>query len=303
MNKSPEEYFQDAMLPEEGEALDFSDAERAFLEKYLGLEEDILDRLGIEEPAAVNSVELAEVEPAPAPAEALESIAEPEDQPETVTPEIAPLEPALEATLHTAELPADETLAATEETLTAGDAAAEFAPAAELAPAGELSVDELVRQQEEVQLVSFFLAGQEFTIPIQAVQEVVRFVELTAVPESPPHLGGIVNLRGRVTPVLRLGVLIGKQTAEDAAAQEKESANHFIIVCKKDAIQVGLLVEKVHTMYRAPQSAIEWNVEQRMGADVEIVRGLLRSGDGLIGVVSLERILEKALGAEGGLGG
>jgi len=168
----------------------------------------------------------------------------------------------------------------------------------------EPSLDDEIRAQTEVQLVSFFLADQEFTIPINAVQEVVRYMEPTAVPESHDFLAGIVNMRGRVTPVLRLGVILGKEEppAKDEKINEDEDKRRFFIVCRKGDVQVALLVERVHTMYRVPQSAIEWNIEQRMGADVEVVRGLLRSGDGLVGIVSLERMLDK-VGMQGGLGG
>lgn len=300
MSKSPEEYFLDEELsPEErAEVVAFSDTERAFLEKYLGLERDILDRLGIEE-AEPQAVDLAEVEPPPpleqtAPAEeaespAAEELRQPEPAPEEeaiheVVPEAEELAPEPEAVVHEEEMAEEEPA---------------FAPE----PVAEPSLDDETRAKTEVQLVSFFLADQEFTIPINAVQEVVRYMEPTAVPESHSYLAGIVNLRGRVTPVLRLGVILGK---EEPPADEEESlddearARCFFVVCRKGDLQVALLVERVHTMYRVPQSAIEWNIEQRMGADVDIVRGLLRSGDDLIGVVSLERLLDK-VGLQGGL--
>lgn len=303
MSKSPEEYFLDEELsPEERtEEVTFSETERAFLEKYLGLERDILDRLGIEEAAEPQAVELSEVEPPPP----LEQTAPPEE--EAGPTEHMPGQAVLVDEEEEAE-PAPEVEAVHEEGVEPAieDAVAE-APRAEPA-VGELaeaepSLDDEIRSQEEIQLVSFFLADQEFTIPINAVQEVVRYMEPTAVPESHDYLAGIVNMRGRVTPVLRLSVILGKK--DPPATEQKEvedDKRRFFIVCRKADVQVALLVERVHTMYRVPQSAIEWNIEQSMGADVDIVRGLLRSGDGLVGIVSLERMLEK-VGMQGGLGG
>ncbi|MFW5735386.1 MAG: chemotaxis protein CheW [Oceanidesulfovibrio sp.] len=300
MSKSPEEYFLDEELsPEErGEEVAFSETERAFLEKYLGLERDILDRLGIEEAAEPQAVELSEVAPPP-PVEPAAPVTE-EPAESVPTEDEAEAEPAPEAmAVREAEPAAEEEIA---ETPREDEAVVQ---AAEVEPAPEPSLDDEIRAQNEVQLVSFFLADQEFTIPINAVQEVVRYMEPTAVPESHAFLAGIVNMRGRVTPVLRLGVILGKEEppADDQTpGDEDENKRRFLIVCRKGDVQVALLVERVHTMYRVPQSAIEWNIEQRMGADVEIVRGLLRLGDGLVGIVSLERMLDK-VGMQGGLGG
>lgn len=299
MSKSPEEYFLDEELsPEEhAEEMAFSDTERAFLEKYLGLERDILDRLGIEE-AEPQAVDLAEVEPPPP----LEQTAPAEEAEPPVAEELREPEPAPEVQAVHEEVPEPaEEFVPEPEAIVYEEEAVE--PAVEPEIEAEPSLDDEIRAQSEIQLVSFFLADQEFTIPINAVQEVVRYMEPTAVPESHGYLAGIVNLRGRVTPVLRLGVILGKEeppAEEEESLDEEARAKRFFVVCRKGDLQVALLVERVHTMYRVPQSAIEWNIEQKMGADVDIVRGLLRSGDDLIGVVSMERLLDK-VGLQGGL--
>ncbi|GAB7080288.1 chemotaxis protein CheW [Megalodesulfovibrio paquesii] len=150
-----------------------------------------------------------------------------------------------------------------------------------------------LRKLPDLQLVSFFLGDQEFTIPIQAVQEVIRYVEPTKLPESPPYLAGMVNLRGTITACINLASLMGMQDAEeeDGAAPRAR----FIIVCRRMGLQVGLLVEQVATMYRVAQDQIEWNIEQRMGGMVEIVNALMRRGDDLLGIISIDKIVEKVL--------
>lgn len=181
------------------------------------------------------------------------------------------------------------------------DAATGQAVAVESAPEEETVADlALVRDFEgalrklpDLQLVSFFLGHQEFTIPIQAVQEVIRYVEPTKLPESPPYLAGMVNLRGTITACIDLATLMGMEPA--AAEGDAAPRARFIIVCRRQGLQVGLLVEQVATMYRVAQDQIEWNIEQRMGGMVEIVNALMRRGEDLLGIISIDKIVEKVL--------
>ncbi|AGW11962.1 chemotaxis protein CheW [Megalodesulfovibrio gigas] len=150
-----------------------------------------------------------------------------------------------------------------------------------------------LRKLPDLQLVSFFLGSQEFTIPIQAVQEVIRYVEPTKLPESPPYLAGMVNLRGTITACIKLATLMGMGEAE--TSDHATPRSRFIIVCRRQGLQVGLLVEQVATMYRVSQDQIEWNIEQRMGGMVEIVTALMRRGEELLGIISIDKIVEKVL--------
>lgn len=144
-----------------------------------------------------------------------------------------------------------------------------------------------LRAQPDIQLVGFTVGEQEFTVPINVVQEVIRFVQPTQLPAAPFFMAGIVNLRGRVTPLVKLNSLIGAPGGGEAG---------FIVVCRRKGLQLGLIIDKVKTMYRVPQSSLEWSVEQHLGAGVEYVAGLMKAEDGaLVGIVSIDRIVEKVL--------
>lgn len=212
--KSPEEYFQqqDFELGASGRGEGFSAAERAFMQKYLGVEEgDILKRMGIDADAAV-----------------------------------------------------------------------------EVATDGEPPLDVIIRQEAELQMVAFFLGEQEYTVPSVAVQEVIRFQTPTRLPAAPAYLAGIINLRGRVTPLVRLRDLLEVQaTGTDD--------DRFIVVCRRHGLQVGLMIERVHTMYRVSQNDIDWAVESHLGINVDFVSGLLKAGERLVGIISVDRIVESVL--------
>src|SRR5581483_10215607 len=60
-----------------------------------------------------------------------------------------------------------------------------------------------------LQLVSFHIAGEEFSLDILRVQEIIRIQQLTRVPNSPQFVNGVINLRGKVIPVISLRNIFG----------------------------------------------------------------------------------------------
>jgi purine-binding chemotaxis protein CheW len=145
-----------------------------------------------------------------------------------------------------------------------------------------------LKEEHDLQLVGFLVGDQEFTVPINVVQEVIRYVAPTRLPAAPAFIAGIVNLRGRVTPLVRMTSLVGGLGASEHPG--------FIVVCRRKGLQLGLMIDTVKTMYRVPQEKIDWSVEVHLGANVEYVAGLLKADDGkLIGVLSIDRIVEKVL--------
>lgn len=257
--KTPEEYFLEAdLLPEGGDA-ELTEAERTFLDKYMG------GAPGQEEPRAASSAEPS------APAEVREQASpEREDAPGGgEMPESA------------GEAPESEVREALEET------AAHHAEALD----GEDEAEESLRDRPVVQLVGFFVDDREFTVPISAVQEVIRFMQPTKLPAAPEFLAGVINLRGRVTPLVRLHDLL------DLPGNDED--NRFIVVCRRKGLQFGLMIQRMKTMYRVEQEKIDWSVEAHLGVAAEFVAGLLKQDGGLVGVLSVERIVDTILSGQG----
>jgi len=165
-------------------------------------------------------------------------------------------------------------------------AGGEAAPAPAAIP-DEPDILEELRSADSIQLVAFYVNGQEFTVPIMVVQEVIRFVAPTKLPTAPPFVTGVINLRGRITPLVRLSDLVGGGTCQEP---------RFIVVCRRKGLQLGLIIQSVKTMYRVEQTQIDWSVESHLGVGVEFVAGLLKSGEEkLIGILSIDRIVDKIL--------
>src|SRR5574338_236846 len=71
-----------------------------------------------------------------------------------------------------------------------------------------------VVQERELHLVVFRLDAEEYGVPIEAVREVVRVADVTRVPHAPAHIRGVMNLRGRILPIVEIRTRLGLTAAE-----------------------------------------------------------------------------------------
>ena len=315
MVKTPEEYFEDHLFDvvQAEPANSFTAAEAAFMSKYLGVNEaEALERLGLHksvEPecvlAAVGSdcessaIETASVSaPLTSPVEVSAQKVNTPSSFETEKVETAPAAASGQAPeIAVAEPVREQGVEETSSSFTDDSAGAEsiaLAPeeSSWLGSEFEREPDllEQLRNESELQMVSFFLGTQEFTVPISAVQEVIRYLPATKLPVAPPFVTGVINLRGTVTPIIQLRELLGI-----AGLEEQERSDKFIVVCKRHGLQFGLVIDTVHTMYRVPQDSIDWAVESHLGVAVQYVFGLMKSDDMLIGIISVDNIVEAIL--------
>ena len=165
------------------------------------------------------------------------------------------------------------------------DVVAGIAPGAEGQTTEEHS-DEKMRTQSDIRLVSFSLLGREYALPITVIQEVIRFVKPTKLPSAPACIAGIINLRGRVTPLVSLRTLLGIPG---------EQEDRFIVVCRHKGLQIGLMINAVSTMYKAAGDDLEWNVEANVGVNAHLLLGLYKSGEKLISILSIDNLVQVVL--------
>lgn len=150
------------------------------------------------------------------------------------------------------------------------------------------SLHDELKCESTIQMVSFYLDSQIYTIPIAAVQEVIRFMPPTLLPMAPPFVAGVINLRGRVTPLLYLDQLVTNSSRGHGEEQ-------FIIICTRKGLQVGLIIDKVHSMYFVRQEQLIWNIESQIGATAEYLCGLVDIDDKIFGIVSIDMIVDQVL--------
>ncbi|WP_320170590.1 chemotaxis protein CheW [Maridesulfovibrio sp.] len=150
--------------------------------------------------------------------------------------------------------------------------------------------EEKLKDDDEIQLVSFVVGDREYGLPIMLIQEVVRKVPVTLLPAAPRFMQGVINLRGRVTPVLDLRHLLH---------DGKGVRDKFVVVCKHKGLQIGLAISAVRTMYRVDKKDLVWGVESEVGVASEFLLGLYKNGDKLVNILSVDRLVEQILKSEG----
>lgn len=137
--------------------------------------------------------------------------------------------------------------------------------------------------EELLQLVSFHIAGEEFSLDILRVQEIIRIQQLTRVPNSPEFVNGVINLRGKVIPVISLRNIFG---LEDIA-QDKHTR---IIVTEIKGTVLGFIVDSVSEVLRIPAETVE--PPPRLGKiKREYVHGVGKLDDRLLILLDVERLM------------
>ena len=110
---------------------------------------------------------------------------------------------------------------------------------------------ELFEGSDEVlQLVSFQVGPEEYAIDILGVQEIIRMVDITHVPNVPRHVEGVVNLRGKVIPIINLRTRLGLSSAE-------YTKDTRIVVVEVAHLILGFIVDSVEEVLRLPEEFIE----------------------------------------------
>jgi purine-binding chemotaxis protein CheW len=150
------------------------------------------------------------------------------------------------------------------------------------------SLTERLKKEQTIQMVAFYLDAQVYLIPTMAVSEVLRYMPPAILPMAPDFVAGVINLRGKVTPLLYLENLL-------TTPRKTRDENRFIIICSHRGLQAGLIFDKVHTMYTFSQDQIMWDVESRIGASAEYICALVDLNENIMGVVSVDMIIDKVL--------
>ncbi len=146
---------------------------------------------------------------------------------------------------------------------------------------------------EALQFVTCRVEGEEFAIDILSVQEIIRMVDLTPVPKTASYVEGVINLRGRIVPVINLRQRFGMPDVPRTA-----QSRIVIVYVRKRA--VGLLVDAVSEVMRVAKSQIEAAPSIGSALGAEFVQGVGRIGERLMTILDLNRLLVSSSLPSGG---
>ncbi len=134
------------------------------------------------------------------------------------------------------------------------------------------------------QVVGFKLGEEEFVLDILKVQEIIKLVDITPVPNSPDFVEGVINLRGKVIPIVSLRKRFGFQD------KEKDSQTRIIVVEIEKKL-VGFIVDYVTEVLRIPSSTIEPPPPLVSKIGSEYLKGVGKLDERLLIVLDVDKIL------------
>ena len=143
------------------------------------------------------------------------------------------------------------------------------------------------RDDELLQLVTFSTGDEEFGVDILRVQEIIRTMAITKVPKAPEFVEGVINLRGKVIPIIDLRRRFGLQSK----AHDKHTR---IIVIEINTMIVGFVVDSVSEVLRIPTSTVEPPPPVVAGLESEYISGVGKLEDRLLILLDLDRLLSRA---------
>lgn len=136
------------------------------------------------------------------------------------------------------------------------------------------------------QYLTFQLNGQAYGVPIGTVREINRVSEITPVPQTPHFVAGVMNLRGKVVPVVNLRLRL-------AMAQIGYTKETCIIVIEGDSGQVGMIVDSVNAVIELSQAQIEPTPTMGEDGKMGYVMGMGKLDEQVIVLLEIVQCLSK----------
>ncbi len=139
--------------------------------------------------------------------------------------------------------------------------------------------------EELLQLVSFNIGSEEFGVDILKVQEINRMVEITRVPQAPHYVEGVINLRGKVIPIVDLRKRFNLEVKE-------YDKNTRIVVVDINGSIMGMVVDSVSEVLRLPSNTIEPPPEIVANINSEYIKGVAKLEDRLLIFLDLSKVID-----------
>ena len=136
----------------------------------------------------------------------------------------------------------------------------------------------------EKQMVLFEIGTETYGLDIATVHEIIRMQPITKVPKAPFYVEGVINLRGRVIPVVDIGKKFGFEKTEGAK-------NNRIVVINIKGTTLGIIVDSVTEVIRVPIDSIDPVSEIVTSGQSDYLLGIAKLPDKMIILLALDNLL------------
>ena len=153
--------------------------------------------------------------------------------------------------------------------------------------AADVDVTEVL-SEEEIRICLFSIGEETYAIPVDLLTEIIIPQKIFPVPTTPPHVLGVINLRGTIVPIVDIRPVL---------SQSKQSAPGQIAVVKHGAITIGILVDTVSEVTVVPKNSV-LTIPAEHGAQAgksrsRFFQGIIQRETGLAALLNIERIFKE----------
>lgn len=139
---------------------------------------------------------------------------------------------------------------------------------------------------DDNQFLTFNLGEELYGVDILRVQEIKGYTSVTRIPNTPPHIKGVLNLRGTIVPIVELRTKFGMPTIDYTAFTV------IIVVVVRDKV-MGLVVDAVSDVLNIDKKDIQSPPQFGVKVDVSFLNGIGKSGDKLVALLDIDRMLSE----------
>jgi purine-binding chemotaxis protein CheW len=136
----------------------------------------------------------------------------------------------------------------------------------------------------EGKYLTFALEQTEYGLEILKVREIIGMMEITEVPRTPEFVRGVMNLRGKIIPVMELRLVFGMRTIE-------ESENTRIVVVEIAGLELGIVVDGVNEVLDIHEESIEDAPSFGLSVDTDFVLGIGKRDDRVTILLDIDKVL------------
>lgn len=143
-------------------------------------------------------------------------------------------------------------------------------------------------KDELIQLVSFMLSGEEYGVEVLKVREIIRMITITKMPNTPHFVEGIINLRGKVIPIISMRKRFGLMESEN------DSQTRIMVMDVPGGL-TGFIVDGVSEVIRIHSSEIQPPPSMVSGnIDQDFITGVFNHVDRLLIIMDVDRMFSPA---------
>ena len=143
----------------------------------------------------------------------------------------------------------------------------------------------LDQSDDIVQLVGFVIGDEEYAVPILAIQEIIKPFTWTRVPQVPPYILGVFNLRGSVIPLIDLRVKFG------LSPKKHTDETRFFVLKQGDEV-AGFVIDRLTMAIRIKKENIG-PAPDTMNGDDTMIDGVGKQEDRIITILKVDKLLER----------